>query len=255
MAMPPPVVTRLYLIRHGESFPNIQPIVGGMRGDAGLTPLGVAQAQALYERLARTGEIQPDVLIASTLPRARQTAEIIAPALGVPIVFDDGVHELRPGEADGMPIGEYKALYGIPDFSTNPYQPLSPGGESWASFTLRVGENLQRITTEHAGKTIVIVCHGGVIDTSFLLFMRMPAQVIPAIEFATHNTSVTLWERHQRTDRTPRWRLVKYNDDTHLQQLGKNEPIDWSAVPMPAERSVGEEERNGHQAVPQPTEN
>ena len=73
-------MTHLYLIRHGESVANVQPIVAGMRGDVGLTERGVAQADRLRERLAQ-GEIAADVLIASTLPRARQTAEIIAPAL------------------------------------------------------------------------------------------------------------------------------------------------------------------------------
>ena len=104
--------THLYLIRHGESVPNVQPIVGGMRGDAGLTALGISQAQRLRDRLASTGEIAADALIASTLPRARQTAEIIAPALGLPIQFDDEVQEMRPGDADGMNSDEAREKFG-----------------------------------------------------------------------------------------------------------------------------------------------
>ncbi len=96
--------TNLYLIRHGEAVVNVKPIVGDMRGDTGLTPLGVTQAERLRDRLAATGEISADVLIASTMPRARQTAEIIAPALGLPILWDDDVQEMRSGEADGMTL-------------------------------------------------------------------------------------------------------------------------------------------------------
>jgi len=81
-------VTHLYLIRHAEAVSNVEPIIAGMRGDTGLTAHGVAQAERLRDRLA-AGEIAADVLIASTLPRAQQTAEIIAPALGLPIIWDD----------------------------------------------------------------------------------------------------------------------------------------------------------------------
>ena len=35
------MATELYLIRHGESVANVEPIIGGMRGDAGLTDRGV----------------------------------------------------------------------------------------------------------------------------------------------------------------------------------------------------------------------
>ena len=87
--------TNLYLIRHGEAVSNVEPIIGGMRGDVGLTALGIAQAERLRDRLAATHEIPADVLIASNLPRARQTAEIIQPALGVPVCLDESVQEMR----------------------------------------------------------------------------------------------------------------------------------------------------------------
>jgi len=72
--------TRLFLIRHGQAVSNVEPMIAGIRGDAGLTPLGVMQAERLRDRLAASGEIKADVFLASSLPRARQTAQIIAPA-------------------------------------------------------------------------------------------------------------------------------------------------------------------------------
>jgi len=65
-------VTQLYLIRHGQAFCNVENLIAGMESDVGLTPVGVAQAERLRDRLSATGEIAADVLIASTLPRARQ---------------------------------------------------------------------------------------------------------------------------------------------------------------------------------------
>src|SRR5579864_920179 len=111
-------MTHLYLIRHAEAIAAVQDIIG----DTGLTPLGITQAEHLRDRLAATGEIAADVLIASTFLRTKQTAEIIAPALGLPIVWDDEVQELRPGESNGMPVREAEEKFGPVNFEQNPFQ-------------------------------------------------------------------------------------------------------------------------------------
>lgn len=241
-------MTNLFLIRHGESYANtdVNGLVGGMEGDKGLTPLGRQQAERLRDRLAASHEIAADVLIASTLPRARQTAEIIAPALGREILFDDEVHELRPGESDGMTIAEARKRFGFPDLRKEPYTQVAPNGENWGMFVLRVGTALERITRVHAGKTIVVVTHGGFIDSAFLVFMQMHTLVPPPVYFYTHNTSITHWEQaHQDDD--PRWRLVRYNDDSHIRDI----LVDHRAIWRQALRGEGAEE---HPAAPIPTE-
>ena len=227
------MATHIYLIRHGEAVANVENILAGMRSDTGLTPLGVIQAERLRDRLVATGEITADTLIASTLPRAMQTAEIIAPALGLPIIPDDDVHELRPGEADGLRMSEFIERYGpMRDFREDPYHPLAPGGDSWGSFVTRVGDALHRIAREHDGKTVVVVCHGGVVDASILVGLGMAA-VAPALgQFHTHNTSITEWERGLlvRAERIQRWRLIRYNDDLHTRDIGLTERIQWTRV-------------------------
>lgn len=235
------LMTHLYLIRHGEAVANVQPIIAGMNGDSGLTERGREQAARLRERLARTGAIKADVLISSDLPRARQTAEILQPALNLPIIFDPEVQELRIGEADGMTNSDAWAKFGVPDFDNYPLRPIAPGGESWGEFTLRVGKALTRITQEHEGKTIVIVCHGGVIDASFVYFFQMPSLVLPPTDFHTCNTSITHWEKVGRRSRSL-WRLNSYNDIEHLHGIGAYESVRWEdvdtthpAAPMPTE--------------------
>jgi len=229
--------THLYLIRHGQAVVNVTSVMGGPKGDTGLTALGVRQAELLRDRLIATCEIRADVLLASTLPRARQTAEIIAPALGLPIDFDDDLQELRVGpEADGLPLEEYIARFGWVDLSTNPLTPVDPQGESWATFMLRIAITLDRIARTHAGKTVVIVCHGGVIDGSFVHFFGMNAHAMPQTKFHTLNTSLTHWKYCD--DRgTSRWRLAYYNDVHHLSGLDA-EPIatkDSPPAPVPTE--------------------
>src|SRR5450759_11900 len=138
--------TRLVLIRHGESRASVDRIVGGHQGCRGLADLGVAQAAALAERLAATGELgKVDALVASVLPRAVETAQLIAPALGwspADIRQDCAFCELHPGECDGMTWEDFQRAYGDPDMGRNPYVPLSPGGESLADFYLRTGRAL-----------------------------------------------------------------------------------------------------------------
>jgi 2,3-bisphosphoglycerate-dependent phosphoglycerate mutase len=219
-------MTHLYLIRHAEAIGAVQDIIG----DTGLTPLGITQAERLRDRLAATGEIAADVLIASTFLRAKQTAEIIAPALGLPIVWDDEVQEMRPGEAEGMHIKELRETFGDVDFTQNPFQPIAPGGENWGQFMLRVGTALNRITRQYDGKTILVVCHGGVIDGSFLYFFRSASLHLPSARFYTHNTSITHWQKATFFDRPPHWRLITYNDDMHLRDIGSSRRIPWKEL-------------------------
>jgi probable phosphoglycerate mutase len=205
---------RLVLIRHGESHHNLSGVIGGPVGCAGLTERGVRQARALARRLAATGELSDcRAVLCSPWPRARQTAEELLPSLPVDsVAIDDGLCELLPGEADGLPWETYRARYEVFDPEAFPTRPFSPGGESWSDFTNRVEAMLGRLAERFDGQTVVAVTHGGVVVLSFCaLFGIAPfgagrrAYVDPA------HTSLTEWAVSGRT-----WRLVRYNDAGHL---------------------------------------
>lgn len=216
------MTTNLYLIRHGEALAAIQDVIND---GGGLSPLGVTQAEHLRDRLAATHEIQADVFIASTLRRAQQTASIIAPALDVPLILDEEIEEMRSGESNGMTMAEYIQTFGRVDFKANPFQPMAPGGENWGQFLLRVGTALNCIIRTYEGKTIVLVCHGGVIDSTFLYFLKMSSLTYPAAGFRTRNTSITHWQKQDGADR--RWRLERYNDAFHLFDIDTPGKIPW----------------------------
>lgn len=227
--------THIYLIRHGEAYANSENVLAGMKTDRGLNSMGIMQAERLRDRLAATGEISADVLIASTLPRATQTAQIVAPALGLEIIPDDEVQELNVGAADGLSVPEYIERYGgFKDSRQDPYIPLAPGGDSWGSFVTRVGTALYRIADTYEGKTIVVVCHGGVIDASLLLGLGM-ATIAPAVgQFHTRNASITEWERSALGPiDIKRWRLLRYNDDVHVRDIGAPTRIQWTRFAPP----------------------
>jgi 2,3-bisphosphoglycerate-dependent phosphoglycerate mutase len=207
--------TNLYLIRHGEAYTNIEAVIGGMQGDRGLTERGIAQAEALARRLS-TGEIAADVLYASTLPRARTTAEHVAVALKLPITWDDELHELRPGEADGMRVEDARAKFaGFSTFLIEPFTPIAPGGESWGSFQARTSAALERIITRHPDQTIVVVAHGGTIDVSFLYMLGLGPQARMRNAYPSQNTAITHW-RHVDWFGRQEWQLIAHNDHRHL---------------------------------------
>lgn len=208
--------TNLFLIRHGEAHSNVEAVIAGERGDRGLTERGVAQARALAQRLA-AGEIAADVLYASTLPRARMTAEHVAGALGLPIEWDDDLQELRPGEADGMRIEDARAAYpGFQRFLIEPFTPIAPGGESWGSFQARTSAALERLIQRHQGETIVAVAHGGTIEMSFLYLLGLGPQARMRHAFHVRNTALTHWRHVEAFGGRQEWQLVAHNDHWHL---------------------------------------
>jgi broad specificity phosphatase PhoE len=228
------VPTDLFLIRHGESVANVEPVIGGMQGDAGLTERGRRQARLLEERL-RDQRIRADRLYASTLPRALETAEYVSRALDLSVETDDEVQELRPGEADGLSFEEWRARFpGLENgMAASPFHPFSPGGESWASFLARAGAALMRIVIKHPDETVVVVCHGGVLEASFYLALGL-GPTSKQTAFAPLNTSITHWRHRPPTDGSPEWTLVTFNDAGHL--VGEEEEgEDEQAVPTPAE--------------------
>lgn len=219
---------RLHFIRHGQAYANITyegKVIAGMKGDRGLTPHGIEQVERLRDRLLATGELAADVVLASTLPRARQTADILAPVWDAPIIPDDDLHELRPGAADGLLREVARERYGRMDFRLDPYQPKSPGGETWGAFVLRVGAMLDRVTRDYDGKTVVLITSGGVIHATFLVFFGMQTLIPPSAWFATENASITTWERRPWRDQPRVWTLLRYNDTSHLDELNnQHEP-------------------------------
>jgi len=228
------MATDLYLIRHGESVPNVEPIIGGMRGDAGLTERGRRQAAALERRLS-SEPIHADHLYASTLPRALETAAYVSRGVGLPFERDDEVQELRPGAADGMSHEEWQTTYpGWEDGPlSNPFQPMSPEGESWAQFLVRAGAALTRLVQRHPDQTVVVVTHGGVIEASFYLAFGLGG-TSGGVRFAPRNTCLTHWRYLDPTDRSPSWDLIAFNDAWHLNSPEAGEPP-RDAVPTPAE--------------------
>lgn len=208
-------MTRLIYVRHGESNTTVARVIGGPRTCTGLSPLGVEQSRALRDRWKSASEFTPDLVIASHFPRAHQTAEIVAEAFGSPqIVTDAGFGEHDPGpECDGMTMEAFVDRFGTASWEEDPFGVTFPGGETIAEFHYRVGAAVRRLIDEHAGKTVLVACHGGVIDT--VLRQALKAAPTGGFNVNTLNTSITELE----LVRPNRWSLRRYGDTAHLHGL------------------------------------
>ncbi len=217
-----PQTTRLLLVRHGESVTTVNQVMGGEDTCTGLSPLGVEQAEALRDRLASGSEPSIDALWSSTMPRAVETAQIIAPAVGnPPISTSSELVEHRPGEADGIKFAHFTDTFGSFDMRAEPHRPMAPGAESMAQFHHRAAKALHDLTTEFAGQTLLVSCHGGVIDAAFRSFLGLG--LTASFDLWTRNTSITELGRSVNPAGKPLsvWTLHRYNDAAHLAGLPK----------------------------------
>ena len=204
---------RLTLVRHGEAHAGFHGVIAGPNGCTGLTDRGRAQAVALRDHFAASGRVRADVLLSSVIPRAIETAEIIAPGLGI-VTFgrECDLCEVHTGQADGLEWAEWGARYGSFDMETEPDRVFAPEGESWNTFHERVREMLARLAREYEGRKVVAVCHAGVIMASLRVLLGI-ANPGTGTRIHPTNTGLTEWEWEPSP---ARWTLHSFNEATHL---------------------------------------
>jgi 2,3-bisphosphoglycerate-dependent phosphoglycerate mutase len=199
--------SRLLLVRHGESTWNARRRIQGQL-DPPLSERGAAQALEVGERLAGR---RLAGFYCSDLARARQTAELIASAVGMDPVPDSGLREIALGEWEGKTrdelMDEYPELW--ERWVREPDWDLVPGGEGAASFAARVNGALSRIREAHQHGDVLCVTHGGAIQIALLDVVGRGSRGI--FPFLIENCSLTVIQRTSR-----RTVVTTVNDTCHL---------------------------------------
>ena len=199
--------TIFIVVRHGETYWNVEMRIQGQH-DSPLTENGIAQAEALAGRLAAK---RIDALISSDLGRAMQTARVISERIGLAVIADARLRERAFGVGEGMTYTEVDEAYPgafarirevDPDF-------VIPGGESRRQFHERVRAAFDDLARCHAGRTILVVTHGGVLATFFRHVHGIAIHAARAIPIANAAYNVLVHDAGA-------WRVESWDDDDHL---------------------------------------
>ncbi len=203
-------MTTLLLVRHGATQANE---IGYWQGweDTALTDIGLAQAHAVAQRIAR--EFAPVAVHSSSLRRAMQTAEVIARAVARPLISHDGLREIHFGQVSGLTLEQFrKGFPGLFEAWTDKTNLdfAWPGGESRRAFFTRVWAAVDGILAAHPGdETVVVVAHGGSLRAT--LAYLLPDQFTNWWAYDLGNASLTVVDIAAAE---PRLRL--FNDCAHL---------------------------------------
>ncbi len=200
---------RLILVRHGHSKHSGEQLIAGKVGCKGLTEQGIQQAEQLARRF-KSEQVKCDVLVSTSVKRARQTATVISAHLNQPIHINDDLSELLPGDADGLSWEAYRQQYGAFEFEDAPDRLFAPNGESWNQFVARVQTALDTLYQTYKDQDVIAVTHSGFIVVSFLLLFEVPFFHRRAVIHPDY-TSLTEWHVSNES-----WQLIRFNDTTHL---------------------------------------
>jgi broad specificity phosphatase PhoE len=205
-------VSRLFLIRHGETVGNASRTV--QHPDNPLSPRGLAQAERLAQRLAPEGLAH---IVSSDFARARSTAEALRRASGAPLTFEPLLQERSFGDLRGTPYAEL----GLDMFALD-YAP--PNGETWEVFHVRVDQAWARMQALAAltGGRLAVVTHGLVCRSLAARHLILPVgEVVPE---RWENTSLTI------VDWPAPWRVRLLNCVAHLEDFDTAPLADAGAV-------------------------
>lgn len=199
---------KILVIRHGESEADLLDVHEG-RADFALTERGHKQADAMSNYIAENYNISK--IYASTLMRAKQTAEHLSEKTGIPIVFDDNLMEFNNGLLAGLPRAVVREKY--PEVPDLPVDKAVYGQESQVEFRQRAENALSRVISEsQTEETIAIVSHGGMINQLYRSLFDMPVDC--KFFFNTADTGIHIWSVSD-TER----RVVKANFDEHTKGI------------------------------------
>ena len=151
-------MTKLCLVRHGQTDWNLEGRYQG-QSDVPLNENGRFQARTLAQKLQH----HPFAAIyTSDLERARETAEIIAASLHLPVTIDARLREINQGEWEGQLVDIIKARYADlwEQRKVDPASVRPPGGETVGEVAARVQAALDDIARIHPSASVLVASHG-----------------------------------------------------------------------------------------------
>lgn len=171
-----PVITTIDLIRHGEPE--------GGRKFRGSTddPLSERGWQQMTKAVSSIRGW--DTIVASPMLRCQEFAEVQAKRLEIPIYSEPGLREICFGQWEGHTSEEIIKLYPgeLEKYWDDPTTNAPLGGEDITDFHNRVSASWGKIITDHTGKHVLTVAHGGTIRAIIKHVLQIPFQTMWRLE-------------------------------------------------------------------------
>ena len=210
-------MTTLLLIRHGQSEANLTGVFAG-NFDSPLMELGFKQAEKTAEFIAENYKV--DKVYASDLIRAFETGRTVAKRLGLEIIPEPGMREIRAGKWEGILFD--KIVSDFPEeydkWMNDVGNSGCPGGETVKILGERVMATLTKIAEENDGKTVAVATHATPIRVSQTLISYKNLDEMKNVPWVP-NASVTEIKYDNG-----KWELVKVGQDEHLDGVKTNLP-------------------------------
>jgi broad specificity phosphatase PhoE len=206
---------RLLLVRHGESTWNVEGRYQG-RLDPPLSPRGREQAQALAarlyrEQLARVDKNRLTGIVSSPLLRARDTAQICAEMIGLPVDIDERLTEISHGEWEGKLREEIAKRW--PDmvaaWRADPHTVQFPGGETLEDVRVRFESFLKNLLGDRG---LLVITHDVVVRIATLLAQGEPLSAFNNVRVDNAALNAFSFDGGNLA-------LKRINDTTHLGPL------------------------------------
>lgn len=202
-------MTRLLLIRHGESEANRNGIFAGQI-DPDLVENGVTQAKCTAKYVSLNYNV--DKIYSSDLKRAYNTAKALSEETGIDVTKKTELREIKGGEWENKRFSELETLspeaYSI--WITDIGKSCCPGGESVRQLGKRIMAALEEIAKENDGKTVAIATHATPIRVAQTIIMTGDVAEMQNVPWVS-NASVSVFEYD-----SGKWNVVSVSYDAHL---------------------------------------
>jgi len=165
---------KLYFVRHGESKANLLNEFSNRGLKHGLTEKGKRQAHALAQSLQSVPVV---AIFSSPLLRARQTAEILAHALGIAYQVTDALREFDCGILEGRSdAASWQRYWQLSEawLSRQEWEQRIEQGESFVDIQQRFVPLVDQVVHAYgtSASAIVLIGHGGTYRCMLPLVLR-----------------------------------------------------------------------------------
>ena len=208
------LLTRIYLIRHGQSLGNLERRFLG-HTDLDLSELGYIQAEATATALA---DVKIDAIYSSDLLRAMNTARPHARLRGVDVIPSRALREIYAGKWENLLVDDI--IKGWGDFYKNVWhgrygECTVPGGESTLSSGQRFYDEVKRICELHPGETVLIASHASVIRSFYGIVKGLAPSSFATETVFPANASYSIFNYEEG-----KFNVEAYSCDEHLKDVG-----------------------------------